>query len=550
MNLKLRRVTAALLAGTLLAGAGVVSAAPSLSRPGDEIRKELPKPSAGVVDNMPSPPSEAEMAVFTVKNIVLDASDLKLNKKDVAKILEGCLNREVTVAELSEMTNQLTIYCRQHGYPASAAYLPAQDSTDGSITVRVIPGRYGQVILDNQSGLKDDVLIGFVRGLKPGEIIRTGKLETTLYGISDVSGTKAVGVLAPGEEFGTSDITVRVEKGKVSNTVLYTENYGSKNSGRYRYGLQHSIRDVGGTGGKFNIGTMISNKDLHNYYVNYEFLVGRGGTTLGLGISRMDYTLGGLAAYLGSNGYANTVSLYGSTPIFHLSDRELKFVYGYDYRLLSDDMDAYGGQMDLDKHSHNVHAGVTGTRRDGRIAIDYSAMLTVGTLGIDSHTPYSEIVRRYSGTEGGYTKADANITAVQSLGHRTDLLMKLGGQISSRNLDSSEEFSLGGAKGVRAYPQGEASGDEGWQGTMELRYHTNLPGLVLSTYLDGGHVKITRDGVGGGRTLKGWGVGLSYSKPDDWFARLDYARRIGGFDNMSADASSRGRTWFILGKIW
>ncbi len=552
MNLKLRRVSAALLAGTLLLGAGAVSAAPSLSQPGDEIRKELPQPSAGVEDNTPTPPAETKTAVFTVKNILLDASELKLNKKDVAKILEECVNREVTMAELSEMTNQLTIYCRQNGYPASAAYLPAQDSTDGTITVRVIPGRYGQVILDNQSGLKDDVIIGFVRGLKPGDIIRTGKLETTLYGISDLSGSKAVGVLAPGEDFGTSNITIRVEQGKDTNTVLYAENYGSKSSGRYRYGLQHSILDVGGNGGKLNVGTMISNKDLHNYYLNYEALVGRGGTTLGLGISRMDYTLGGLSAALGANGYANTISLFGSTPIFHMSDRELKFVYGYDYRALTDEMDAYGDAMDMEKHSHNVHVGITGARKGPGIAIDYSAMLTVGTLGIDSDSQYSQIVRKYSGTEGRYTKGEANVTAVQALGHRTDLMVKLGGQLSGSNLDSSEEFYLGGARGVRAYPQGAGSGDVGWQGTMELRYYTNLPGLILSAYLDGGHVKITRDGQGGGRSLKGWGIGIAYSKPNDWFARLDYARRIGGYAGIEGDrdAASSGRTWFILGKTW
>ena len=45
---------------------------------------------------------------------------------------------------------------------------------------------------------------------------------------------------------------------------------------------------------------------------------------------------------------------------------------------------------------------------------------------------------------------------------------------------------LGGANGVRAYPQGEGSGDEGVLGTLELRYHTNLPGLILSTYFDAG----------------------------------------------------------------
>jgi hemolysin activation/secretion protein len=114
---------------------------------------------------------------------------------------------------------------------------------------------------------------------------------------------------------------------------------------------------------------------------------------------------------------------------------------------------------------------------------------------------------------------------------------------------------LGGANGVRAYPQGEASGDQGVLGTLELRYHTNLPGLTLSTYFDAGttrsmHHTTTAAPFNSSSTLKGWGIGISYSKPNDWFARFDYARRIGGYDGMSQDAESKDRMWFILGKIW
>ena len=549
MKCKMRRSLAAMLALSVLSTA-VASAAPSLSQPGEEIRGEQPGPTAEVEDNAPAQPSEVAQDTFVIRNMELDATEMKLKKADVAKIMESCLNREVTLSDLNGMVDRITAYCREHGYPASAAYLPAQDSTDGTLTIRIIPGRYGRVILDNKSRLKDEVLVGFIKGLKRGEIIRAEKLETALYSISDVSSSKAVGVLGPGEDFGTSDVTIRVESEKSSSTVLYAENYGSKSSGRYRFGIQHSMYDVGGTGAKLNVGALISDKDLHNYYLNYETIIGRGGTTLGIGFSRMDYQLGGIASIFGSNGYAHTLSLYGSRPIFHMTDRDLKFVYGYDYRKLIDDMDAYNGLMDLDKHSHNVHVGLTGSQKSQGIAIDYSAMLTVGRLGIDSNTLYSEIVKRYSGTEGTYTKAEASVTAVKALGHKTDLMLKMGGQLAGKNLDSSEKFYLGGARGVRAYPQGEASGDEGWQGTAELRYYTDLPGLILSAYLDAGHVRLTHDGLSGGRTLKGWGVGLSYSKPNDWFARLDYARRIGGYENMSADAASKGRTWFILGKIW
>ena len=59
-----------------------------------------------------------------------------------------------------------------------------------------------------------------------------------------------------------------------------------------------------------------------------------------------------------------------------------------------------------------------------------------------------------------------------------------------------------------------------------------------------------REGLRGTETLKGWGVGLAYNKPSDWFARLDYARRIGDDPNLSQEAKANGRTWFMLGKLW
>jgi hemolysin activation/secretion protein len=90
----------------------------------------------------------------------------------------------------------------------------------------------------------------------------------------------------------------------------------------------------------------------------------------------------------------------------------------------------------------------------------------------------------------------------------------------------------------------------GLMGTMELRWHTPVRGLTLSTYLDAGHVEIARSGDEGNMTLKGWGVGLSYTRPGNWFARLDYARRIGYEVNTGKDGEAKGRLWFMVGKSW
>ena len=545
---KLTVMTAATLF-TIITAATPAFAVPSMSRPGEDIAgQDRQEAQADVEDTTPTTATQADEVHFTIRHLKLDASELKLDKEDLAKILEGSVDKEITLADLNNVIAKLTVYCRQHGYPAAAAYLPAQNSETGTVTIKVIPGRYGEIKLDNQSKLKDSIAKSFTDALKPGSIIRSGKLQTTLYSLSDLSGTKAVGVLSPGEKFGTSDLTVRIENGKASSTVLYAENYGSRSSGRYRYGLQESIYDVAGTGARFNIGTLISNNDLHNYYINYEALVGHGGTSLGIGFSRMDYKLGGLLQAWGANGTANTISLFGSRPIFHYTDKKLRFTYGYNYRDLDDDLDFLGPLGKGAKHSHAVHAGLDGYLRARGQSLDWAFNVTSGTVGMDSY--YTRRLASVNQTEGRFTKAELNATGVKALGHSTEVMVKMSAQKASSNLDGSEEFYLGGANGVRAYPQGEASGDEGFMGTAEIRWHTPLKGMTLSTYLDGGNVHLSR-GLGGNETLAGWGLGLSYSRPGDWFTRLDYARRIGGDgENLTANAKAHGRTWFIVGKIW
>lgn len=526
---------------------GLAYAAPSLSQPGQEVEKELPKPQAEVQDNTPAKPQAAPQVEFTITNFRLEAPDLYLDKGELVKILQDGMGENKTMTQLNATLSELTRYCRQHGYPAAAAYVPAQESADGMITIKVIPGRYGEIKIDNRSRLKESVAKGFVNGLKSGEIIRTGKLETTLYSISDVSGTKAVGVLSPGKEFGTSDLTVRIEKGKGNNTVLYVENYGSDDTGRYRYGLQHNIYDVSGNGDKVSVGVLLSNKKMHNYYANYETIIGHGGTTLGLGFSRMDYETG----YMGVEGVAETLSLFGHRSLYHLTRSGLTFTYGYNYRKLTDKTVLFN--RETKKHSHSVYVGLEGFERRKGAILNYQGKITTGKLGLDSD--WARTVN--SSLEGRYTKAEVNVTAVQRLGNSADVLVKGSAQLASNNLDGSERMYLGGANGVRAYPQGEGSGDEGIMGTVETRFYTRVPGLVFSTYFDMGHVRFRKDDMPyfpgskeTGMTLKGWGVGLSYTKPNDWFARLDYARRIGGDPNLSEKAKANGRVWFMLGKIW
>ena len=96
-------------------------------------------------------------------------------------------------------------------------------------------------------------------------------------------------------------------------------------------------------------------------------------------------------------------------------------------------------------------------------------------------------------------------------------------------------------------------GDEGELSVRSLPAGICLPEVGLAVLLVFGvdvMIEIARSGDEGSMTLKGWGVGLAYTKPGSWFARLDYARRIGSDELMSREAESKGRIWFMAGKVF
>ena len=542
------------LAACICAGVAAVgatgSAAPSLARPGADVAGEKPAPEIGLEDHTPRYQQAGNDAQFTIENFIMEAPDLFLDKEELTRILEEGMGEQKTMAQLRRTVDALTSYCRTHGYPAAAVYLPPQDSPDGIVVLRVLPGRYDEIVIENNSRLKDRVARGIIAGLKSDDIITTAKLETALYSVSDATGARAVGVLSPGTAFGTSKLTVRIEDSKESNTVFYVENYGSPSTGRYRYGLQETLYDPSGTGDKVSAGALISNGSLRNFYANYETVVGHGGTTLGAGISRMNYKIGGALADIGAEGKSLTFTIFGQTPLYHLTNRSLMLRYGYNYRTLNDDITAF--ELEGKKHTHSIYAGLVGMQQlQGGTSLNYNANLTIGKLSYDSL--YSEILGQLNRTEEGtYVKLEAELSAVQRLGHASDFLVKVAGQKASRNLDSSEEFYLGGPNGVRAYAQGEGAGDEGLLSTAELRWHAPVQGLTFSTFYDVGTTRLSRHSFTNDNrvTLRGWGLGAAYNKSGDWFARLDYARRIGLDASVSPRNSARNRVWFMAGKIW
>ena len=109
--------------------------------------------------------------------------------------------------------------------------------------------------------------------------------------------------------------------------------------------------------------------------------------------------------------------------------------------------------------------------------VAFSLTLVSGTADLGGNANFAANDALTAGAAGTYSKVNYSASRLQRLNDAWSLYANFAGQSANKNLDSSEKFALGGM-GVRAYPQGEASGDAGSLLNLEVRY--NLPGIAFA----------------------------------------------------------------------
>jgi hemolysin activation/secretion protein len=207
------------------------------------------------------------------------------------------------------------------------------------------------------------------------------------------------------------------------------------------------------------------------------------------------------------------------------------------------------------KRARLVQIGIGGDARDDFLAgalTAFQGSLTIGKLMLDNST-FAAIDAAGPRTEGNYGKFVVNVYRLQNLSEDWRLGASYSGQWASKNLDSSEKMSVGGLIGVRAYPLGEAPGDNVQLLQMELRYKGAQlgPGQIAPyVFLDAArsrifHNKFTSE-VKNVRDLAGYGPGAEWSVPGFGYVRCWLAFK-GTSEPATSDTDRNTRFWFQAG---
>jgi hemolysin activation/secretion protein len=411
----------------------------------------------------------------------------------------------------------------------------------------VAEGHYAQVLVRNQSHVSAEVLSGALQDIKTGDVVAADALESQLLRLSDLPGVQIKSALVPGATFGSSDLLVDVLPGRRVTGSVDADNAGNYYTGAVRVGATIFLNEPTGEGDVASLRLLTSGQGLNYFRAAYQLQVGQ--VRVGAAFSSLEYALGQEFESLLANGTARSVGFFGSYPLVRSRNANLYLGASYESKRFEDRLDALDSTTE--KAAHVFTASLSGDRRDNFGAGGLSAFAL--TLASGEITIQTAAARAFDATtaqsNGHFSKLGYSASRLQNLSPSFSLYAGLNGQWAAKNLDASEKMALGGLFAVRAYPEGEGYGDEGYVLNLEARYllpprsPSSIGQWQLIGFMDTGSITLNKSpwsAEPNQRRLSGAGIGLNWAAADRFQVHLAYAHKLGYEAARSApDASDR-----------
>jgi hemolysin activation/secretion protein len=500
---------------SLLISANVVAAPvqPDSGQISQELKNlpALTQPSAVELLKTEEDDAEAANATSSVKikvNAINISGNSLFSDSQLSALVDDLIGGDHNFAQINASVARISRFYRERGYAVARAYLPAQDLKGGVITINILEGIVGAQTLDNQSRLSDARVNSMLADIKAGQPLQAEPVDRAVLLLSDTPGVGgARASLQPGASVGTSDLIINLDPAKPYFGNAEFDNYGSYYTGEYRVGGALAINSPLNIGDQLTIRGLSSNKNLTYARVAYQLPIGGSGFKLGAAYSDTRYQFMFDNAQL--RGSATSASVYGTYPLIRSQATNLYGTMSLEQKDLSDEQ-----VITTDKKVRLGNFGLAGNHQDGLFGGGISAFdssLISGTLSLDAASLAQDSGVNSANSRGRFNRFNLNLNRLQRITDDDTLSVAISSQYADKNLNSSEKFYLGGANGVRAYPQGEAGGDHGWMMNAELR-HSFLNNLQGVAFYDAGTVKINHRAFLSSRntrSISGAGLGLN-----------------------------------------
>lgn len=499
-----------------------------------------------------------------IKDFIFEAND-HIDSSVLNNLTSEFKNQELTFSELQNIASIITKEYRNQGYFVARAYLPKQniEENKGVLKISVIEGKYGEFKLENNSRVKDFIAQSMLDDAKKRDnVVSTNTLERSMLIINDIPGSIVTQAdVRPGKEVGTSNFLIKTEKTALFDGYLVGDNYGSTYTGKNRLMAGINLNSPLQIGDKLSVSGLITNgENIKNYRVGYDFPLMANGLRGQTSYSKTNYDL----VNLGQNtpddiydGHNRTVELGITYPIIRSRVENLNFSTLYSNKELKD---YYDSNISKDRDINSVKIGLDYTKT--RTLFGYDSIFkaetfyTLGKLNINDEQSRQQDKDGVD-TQGSYSKLNLNLGNELLFNPIYSLSTNLKSQYAfgNKNLDGSEDFTLGGSDGVKVFSDSEQNVENGLLLNIEL--FAKLPEISIYNHKVGLFYDLgtgnmsdsSKDDQFRKRTLQDLGLGY-YSNYKNTFAKLQIARIIGGEDIETENVGNISKILFQAGFVF
>jgi hemolysin activation/secretion protein len=388
-------------------------------------------------------------------------------------LLTPLAGKTMTVGQLVQEVDKITVLYRTRGYPLSFAVLQAQTFAQGHVVVTVVEGHVGSVKVVGDIGYAADRLRTLAQPMMSERPLTQVTLERQLNLMRMVPGVTITPALdLPKRADGASELVLTATR------RWYTANAGVSDLGTGNQPLVSA-----GTNSLTPLGEQVKltssipiNTDKAKFYAG-EATVPVGSSGLAVKVDGYHYDAkprDQSVQQLGFNRELKNdhVGLTASYPILLNNHQSLTGVAGLYASNARDQYSQIGGSNFLEQRT-NVRALTTGlhyvqvgeTRStDINVNISHGLNALGASKSIDSNYGYSA----QPNVNLKFTKGTFDVKQSFALPAKLGLVLSTGGQWSDDILPSSEQVSFGTYRYAMGYPQGEISGDKGIGASIEL----------------------------------------------------------------------------------
>ena len=530
-----------------------------------KIPRSIPKIDKEKQDK--SKPIEDLKSSIFVNEIKFTGKIKKFKITKLQSLLKDFLNKKLTFSEINEAVDLIQEFYLVNDFFLAKVTLPEQEVIDGIIYININEGQLDTkdpyIIKTDNLRLYKDVLSDYLENALSTGITKNG-LERALLNINDLPGISAVSTIQPGVEQGSSKIVINVVEDDLITGNITLDNHGNRYTAKQRSTIKIDVNNPSKIGDKLTITKTFNDDQKFDFsQFDYEVPIGRSGLKAFALASRLEFEIGKeLKTNPVSLGNADTYEVGLKYPIQRTNNQSVFLKTSFEKK------EIYNETTGVLTNDKTVEKAKIGFDFEGRNIFQNDSISGISVSGIFGELDLSKVNSDYTNdqsstgakTHGDFSKALFDIYHIHRFTDKINFKYYGSLQYASKNLDSSEKMSLGGVSGVRAYPSGEASGDEGYKFSFEVQYDLSRPDmdfdLIGTLFYDYGKIRQYKDSSNITLTtpneynLSGWGVSFDLIANERVKLNLGWAQAIGDNDGQSSSGNNsdgRGgssRAWF------